>query len=63
MGVFLKVKTKNLTSRSCIKSTALIFLYRFSNDKSYIMKLGINKAPFNIVLLFFMMCRRGWGAR
>lgn len=63
MGVFLKVRPKNLTIGSHIKSTALIFLYRFSNDKSYIMKLGINKAPFNIVLLFFMMCRRGWGGK
>ena len=51
MGVFLKVKTKNLTSRSCIKSTALIFLYRVLNDKSYIMDLITNKALFNIVYI------------
>ena len=44
MGVFLKVRPKNLTIWSYIKSTALIFLYRFLNDKIYIMKLLTNKA-------------------
>jgi len=51
MGVFLKARPKNLTSRSCIKSTALIFLYRFSNDKSYIMDLITNKDLFDIIYI------------
>ena len=51
MGVFLKVRPKNLTIGSHIKSTALIFLYRVLNDKSYIMDLITNKVSFNIVYI------------
>ena len=51
MGVFLKVRPKNLTIWSHIKSTALIFLYRFSNDKSYIMDLITNKDLFDIIYI------------